>query len=66
MHQAIKMSSTFLDLLAHVVVHFHIENVCYQVQSILVVLYFCVEPGQVEAISQIVLVDLAKVLVAAG
>jgi hypothetical protein len=51
-------------LLPHVVVHFHIEHIRDQVQSILVVLDFCVQASQVETIREVVLVDFAEVLVA--
>ena len=65
MHQAIEMSCALLYLLAHIVVHLHIEDIRNEVERILIVLDFSVEASQVESISQVVLVDLAEVLVAA-
>lgn len=59
------MPCGFLNLLSHIVVHFHVEYICDQVQSILVILDFRIEASEVEAISQVILVDFAKVLVAA-
>ena len=59
------MSGTPLDLFSHVVIDFHVEDVCDEIQCILIVLHFCVKSSQVEAIRKIVLVDLAKVFVSA-
>jgi hypothetical protein len=62
--QAIEMPCTLLDLLAHVVVHLHVEDICDQVQRVLVVLDLRIEACEVEAVGQIILVDFAEVLVA--
>ena len=64
MHEAIEVTSTFLDLLSHVIVNFHIEYVRDQVQCILIVLHFGVQAGKIESIRQVILIDLAKVLIA--
>ena len=66
MHQAIKMPRALLNLLAHIVVDFHIEDIRNQVEGVLVVLHFGIQAGQIEAVGQVVLVDLAEVFVAAG
>ena len=58
------MPCRFFDLVAHVVVDFHVEDVGHEVQRILVVLHLGVEASQVEAIRQVIFVDFAKVLVA--
>lgn len=50
-------------MLSHVVVDLHVEDVCDEIKSILVVLYFRVKASQVEAVCQVVLVDLAEVLI---
>lgn len=60
------MPGRFFYRLAHLVVAVEIEDVGHQVQRILVVLDLGVEARQVEAVRQILLVDLAEVLVAAG
>ena len=57
------MPRTLLDLFSHIVVHFHVEYVRYQVQRILVVLYFRVQASQVESVREIVLIDLAEVFI---
>lgn len=65
MHKTVEVSSALLDLLAHVIVDLHVEHVGDEVERILVVLDFRVKAGQVEAIGQIVFIDLAVVLIAA-
>lgn len=59
------MAGRLLYGLPHVVVAVEVEDVCDKIEGILVVLNFRVKAGQVEAIGEIVLVDLAEVLVAA-
>lgn len=66
MHQPVEMTSRFLYLLAHVIIAIKVEDVGDKVESILVVLDVGVEAGEVEAIGQIVFVNLAEILVAAG
>lgn len=65
MHQSVEVASALLDLLPHVVVDFHVENVGHEVEGILVVLHFCVQSSQVEAICEVVLIDFAEVFIAA-
>jgi hypothetical protein len=60
------VAGRLLDLLAHLVVALDVENVGDQLQGILVVLDLRVEPRQVEPVRQVVLVDVAEVLVAAA
>lgn len=60
------MPSSLLDLLSHVIVDFHVEDIRDEVERILVVLDLGVEAGKVEAVRQVVLVYLAEVLVASG
>jgi hypothetical protein len=50
MDEAVEMSCALLDLFAHVVVDFHVEDVGHEVERILVVLYFRVKASKVEAI----------------
>jgi len=52
-------------LISPIIVAFHIEHICDQVEGILVVLDLCVEAGEVEAVGQVFFVYFAKVLVAA-
>lgn len=63
-HETVEMAGALLNLLPHVVVDFHVKDVCYQIQRILVVLHFGVESSQVESIGQVVFVDFAIVFVA--
>ncbi len=64
MYQSIQVPGGRLDLLSHIIFTVEVEDIGHQVQSILVVLNFSVEPGEVESVSQVLLVDFAKVLVA--
>lgn len=57
------MPRTLLDLFAHIIVDLHVEYIGHEIQRILIVLDFRVEARKVESISQIILVDLAEVLV---
>jgi hypothetical protein len=65
-HQSVEVASALLDLLPHVVVDFHVEDVGHKVESILVVLHFCVQSSQVEAICEVILIDFAEVFIAAS
>lgn len=60
------MPRALLNLFPHIVVDFHIEDIRYKIQRILVVLHLRVEPSQVETVRQIVFVDLAEVLISTG
>ena len=66
MHKPIQMPRGLLDLLAHIVIDFHIKHIRHEIQSVLVILNFRIKASQVEAVRQIILVDFAEVLVAAG
>lgn len=65
MYETIQVAGRLLDSLSHVIVAVEVEDVGNEIEGILVVLNFRVKAGQVEAISEIVLVDFAEVLVAA-
>lgn len=60
------MACALLDLVPHVVVDFHIEDVCDEIESILIVLNLGVQTSEIEAIRQVVFVDLTEVFIAAG
>lgn len=60
------MSRRLLNLLAHVIVAVEVEHVGHEVERVLVVLHLGVEAGEVEAIGQVFLVNLAEVLVSPG
>lgn len=65
MYKAVKVSSALFNLLTHVIVDLHVEDVGNEIQCILVILDFGVEAGQVEAVGQIILIDFAKIFIAA-
>lgn len=64
MDQAVEMSCGLFDLLSHVVFAIQIEDIGDQVEGILVVLDVGVEARKVEAVGQVVFVDLAEVFIA--
>jgi hypothetical protein len=64
MYQAIQVPCRLLYLFPHIIVAIKVEHVGYEVERILVVLNFGVEAREVEAVGEILFVDLAKVLVA--
>lgn len=64
-HQAVQVSCALLDCLPHLIVAIEVEDIGDEVERVLVVLHLRVEPGEVEAVGQVVLVDLAEVLIAA-
>lgn len=63
--EAVQMTSGFLDRLAHVVFAVEIEHIRDQIKGMLVVVDLRVKAGQVESICYVLLVDLAKVFIAA-
>ena len=64
MHQPVEMACALLDLLPHIVVDFHVEDIRHQVEGILVILHFGVEACKVKSVGEVVLVDFAKVFIA--
>lgn len=63
-HQAVEVPGRTLNGLTHIIVAVEVKDIRHQIERILVVLDLSVEASQVEAIRQVVLVDLAKVFVA--
>jgi hypothetical protein len=66
MNQAVEMTSRLLNLLTHFLIAVHVKHVCDQVKRILIVLDIRVQTSKVEAICEIIFVDLTEVFVAAG
>ena len=64
MDKTVQMASGLLDGLAHLVVAVEVEDIGDQIESILIVLHLGVQASQVESVREVVLVDLAEVLVA--
>lgn len=63
MYKPVQMPRRLLDLLPHIVVDFHIEDICDEIQRILVILHLCVETSEIESVGEVVLVNLAEVFV---
>ena len=59
------MASRLLNLLPHLIITVEIKDICDEVESVLVVLDIGVEACEVEAVGKVVLVNFAKVLIAA-
>jgi hypothetical protein len=66
MYQSIQMPRRLFNLFPHFIVAVKVEDVCYKVEGILVVLHFGVQAREVEAIGEVFFVDLAKVLISSG
>jgi hypothetical protein len=64
MHQTVEMSRRLFYLFPHIIVAVEVEDVCYEIQCILVVLNFGVQTREVKAVGEVFFVDLAEVLVA--
>ena len=60
------MSGRLFYLLSHIIVAVEVKNICDQVQSIIIILNFCVETSQIEPVRQVLLVDLAKVFISSN
>lgn len=58
------MPCRLLDLLSHVIITVQIKDVSDEVKSVLIILDICVEPSEIEAVCEIVFVDLAEVFIA--
>lgn len=50
-------------LFPHIIVTVEVEDVCYKVERILVVLDFGIETRKIEAIGEVLFVDFAEVFV---
>ena len=66
MHQSVEMPRRLFDCLSHVVVAIEVEDIGDQVEGILVVLNICIKASEVEAVRQVIFIDLAEVLIATG
>ena len=60
------MTGRLLDRFAHVIFTIEVENICDKVKGVLVVLNFRIEAGEVEAVCQVLLIDLAEIFVPTG
>lgn len=64
MNQTVEMPCGLLDLLPHIVIAVQVEDISDKVKSVLIVLDVRIETSKVEAIREIVFVDLAEIFVA--
>jgi hypothetical protein len=62
-YQTVQMPRRLLNLFPHIIVAVEVEDVRYEVECVLVVLDFRVQARQVEAVGEVLFVDLAEVLV---
>lgn len=58
------MPCRLLDRFTHLIIAVQVENIRNKVERVLVILDFGIKSRQIEAIRQVILVDLAEVLVA--
>jgi hypothetical protein len=63
MYETIQMPCALLYVLPHIIVDFHVKDIGYEIERILVVLHFRVKASQIEAVGKVVFVDFAKVFV---
>lgn len=66
MDHSVEVSSGLLNLFTHLIVAVEVEDICDEVEGVLVVVDFGVETSQVESVGEVFLVDLAEVLVTTG
>jgi len=59
------VSRRILNLFSHVVIAVEVEDVCDEIEGILVVLYIRVEARKIEAVGKVVFIYLAVVFVTA-
>ena len=64
MDQAVKVPCRFLNLLSHIVVTIQVKHISDKVEGILIILDIGVEPCKIEAVCEIVFVNLAEIFVA--
>ncbi len=66
MDQAVQVPCRLLDLLPHIIVAIQVKDISDEVKSVLIILDVRVEPSKVEAVCEVVFIDLAKVFIASG
>lgn len=60
------MPCRLLYLFAHLIVAVEIEHVGDEVQGVLVVCDISVQAGEIEAVGEVIFINFAKILIAAG
>jgi hypothetical protein len=66
MNKTVEMTGGLFDLLTQIIIGIEVEDISHQVQRILIVRDLGIQTSQVETVCQVILVDLAEVLVASG
>lgn len=66
MYKTIKVSGRLLNSLSHLIIAVQIKHIRNQIECILIVLNFRIQARKIEAISQVLFIDLAEVFVSSG
>lgn len=66
MDKTIEMTGRLFDLLSQIIIGIEVEDIGHKVERILIVGDLSVQTSQVEAIRQVVLVNLAEILISSG
>jgi hypothetical protein len=66
MDKAIEMTGRLFDLLPQIIIGVEVEDIGHEIERILIVRDLGVQTSQVEAIRQVILVDLAEILISSG
>lgn len=66
MDKTVEMTGRLFDLLAQIIIGIEVEDIGHKVERILIVGDLGVQTSQVEAIRQVVLVNLAEILISSG
>jgi hypothetical protein len=66
MDKAIEMTGRLFDLLPQIIIGVEVEDIGHEIERILIVRDLGVQASQVEAIRQVILVDLAEILISSG
>lgn len=65
MDQAIEVTGGLLNSLSHLIIAVQVEDVGDEVESILIILYLRIKTCEIESVGEIVLINLAEILVTA-
>ena len=64
MNETIKVARRLLNGLSHVILAIKVEDICDQIQCMLVIVHFGLQASQIESVREIFFIDLAEVFVA--
>jgi hypothetical protein len=66
MDKAIEMTGRLFDLLPQIIIGVEVEDIGHEIERILIVRDLGVQTSQVEAIRQVIFVDLTEILISSG